>query len=458
MNQPILDVHHLYSIEAEQMALGGVLINPESFEPVAAEVTAGAFFRRDHKKIFEAMEFMQTRGDAWDYGIVADFLEKTQPGEDWWPYIATIMKNTTGHSNVVAYASKVAEYAKLRALYQVGMKIQEISIDATKTLAERVSLAHDAINDLDAGNKGRGPRWFSEGMKTFLDVMNERIKSNDGVIGIRSGYESMDKRLGGLQPGKLIVIAGRPGMGKSVVGLNIASHVALNSRLPALYFSLEMPEDEIVGRVVAEHCSIPYQSVITGGLDDDKGEWSKLTMFVGRSKDSDLIIDDTAALSIGQIISRAKMINRYKRLSLIVIDHMHLIEAEGENEVIKLGKISGALKRLAKELGLPVVALCQLNRGCDTRADKKPMMADLRQSGSIEQDADVVAFIYRDVVYNENTNHPELMELVYRKVRGGQQGSDWFRSQLAFCRFVAGEEPSDVVERKPYSKRKADDL
>ena len=447
--EPMMDVERLFSIEAEQFTLGGIMINPERFEDVAAIVSHKDFFRLENRRIFEAMTDIQNRGDTLDLGLLADHLEKTHRDTNWWVICATISKNTPSDYNVTAYAAKVAEYYKLRMMYQAGMVIQTLAMDANRTLTERLEAAHEQLNALSANTSEQGPRWIRDGMRKFLEHLDKCRMAEGGITGLPSGYSNFDERLGGLHPGSLIVIAGRPAMGKSVVGLNMARHAVFALGKAAIYFSLEMPEEELIGRLTADFCNLPYDKVRRADFDEE--EWPKLTHLVGNSKDSDLIIDQTPALSISQIISRAKRIQRIKNLSLIVVDHMHLVEADGENEVIRVGKVSAGLKRLAKELNCPVVALCQLNRKCDDRPNRRPVMSDLRQSGNIEQDADVIAFVYRDVVYNADTPYPEVMELISRKVRGGQTGTDWFKSQLAFCRFVPGEEPADVIDQKPYA-------
>lgn len=437
----------LYSDEAEQATLGAVLFSPELYEDAAAIVTGADFYRHDHRTIWAAMTEIQNRGEAWEFPIVMDYLGKTGSA-DLVPYVGALMKNSTGTRNLSTYAGKVREYAKLRALYTAGMKIQGIATDAERTLKERVEAAHEELNSVALVTEGSGPKWIKDSMRAFIDHLDACHKSQNGIIGTETGFENLDKRLGGLQPGRLYVIAARPAMGKSIFGMNIARHVSLSLQLGALYFSLEMPAVELLGRLTADYCDIAYDKVTTADFDDD--QWGRLNMIVARSRDADMIIDDTATLSISDIRARSKMVNRSKRLSLIVVDHLHLVEADGENEVIKIGKVSSGLKQLAKELDVPVVALCQLNRSCDTRPDHRPMMSDLRQSGNIEQDADAIGFIYRDVVYNEQTSFPYLCEVIWRKMRGGKTGTDYFKSQLAFCRFKSCDAPAEAVEVAPF--------
>jgi replicative DNA helicase len=445
----------LYSDEAEQSTIGGVAMSPESFEPVAAILGAKDFYRHDHRTIWTAMTDIQNRGEPWEFPILLDYLGKTGSSE-LIPYVAMLVKNTPSARNVTAYAGKVREYAKLRALYTAGMKIQSIAVDAGRTLKERVDAAHEELSTVAIVADNAGPRWMKDGMRAFVDHLDACNKASNGIIGIETGFDNFDKRLGGLQPGRLYVIAARPAMGKSVFGMNMARHASLGLGLGVLYFSLEMPEVELLGRLTADYCNIPYDKVTTADLDDD--HWPRLTNIIGRSRDADLIIDETALLSISDIRARSKMVNRAKRLSLIVVDHLHLVEAEGENEVIKIGKVSSGLKQLAKELAVPVVALCQLNRSCDSRTDRRPMMSDLRQSGNIEQDADAIGFIYRDVVYNEQTTYPELCEVIWRKMRGGKTGTDYFQSQLGFCRFKSCDAPAEAVEIVPFQGKRRKQL
>lgn len=446
----------LFSVDAEQMTLGGILMTPDLFEDVAATINGKDFYNSAHREMWAAMKSLQDRGEKWEFAMVIDYLEKTNNSENWFAYIGELIKNTPGTRNILSYAAKVREYARLRKLFMAGANIQRIAIDGAMTLKERVDAAHEELNTIASNDENSGPRWMKEGMRNFIDHLEACHKSENGIIGTQSGFENVDKRLGGLQPGRLYVIAGRPAMGKSIFGMNMARHVALSLELPALYFSLEMPEVELLGRLTSDYCNIEYDKVTTADFNDE--QWPLLNLIVSKSMDADLIIDETAQLSINDIRSRSKRISRARNISLIVVDHLHLVEADGENEVVKVGRVSFGLKQLAKELAVPVVALCQLNRGCEARPDKRPMMSDLRQSGNIEQDADAIGFIYRDVVYNEQTTYPELCELIWRKVRGGKTGTDYFQSQLNFCRFKSCDEPAEAIEVVPFTRKRRKEL
>lgn len=453
------DFSSLFSAEAEQFAIGGILLDPERFDEVAAAVGKSDFFSRQNRIIFEAMTTVMSRGQFPEYTMVCDYLAQVDTQENWFTKLASIQKNTPSSRNVVAYATKVREYAKVRALFQVGGKISEIAKDGSRTLQERIAAANDALAAMSESQSGPGPRWIGKALPGFIDHLDKCRLADGGITGLRTGYENVDKRIGGLQPGGLYIIAARPAMGKSVMGLNIARNTVFGENKAALYFSLEMPETELLGRLTADYGSIPYNLVRTAQFETEENDyWPRLNKVVGHAKECDLAVDETPMLSISDIVSRAKLMHRVKPLSLIVVDHLHLVEAEGENEVIKIGKVSAGLKRLAKELNLPVLALCQLNRGCDARPNKRPLMSDLRQSGNIEQDADWIGFIYRDVVYNENTDYPELAELIWRKARGGETGTDYFKSELGFCRFCAVDAPAQAVETVEFSGKRRKQL
>jgi replicative DNA helicase len=453
------DFSSLYSLEAEQFAIGGILLDPERFDEAAAVVGKSDFFARQNRMIFEAMTTVMSRGQFPEYALVCDHLMHVDGQENWISKLAAIQKNTPSSRNVVAYAAKVREYAKVRALFQAGGKISDIAKDGARTLQERIAAANDELAALSDSQTGAGPRWIGKALPSFIEHLDKCRLAEGGITGLRTGYENVDKRIGGLQPGGLYIIAARPAMGKSVMGLNIARSVVLGEGRAALYFSLEMPETELLGRLTADYGNIPYNLVRTAQFETDENDyWPRLNKVVGHAKECDLAVDETPMLSINDIVARAKLMQRIKPLSLIVVDHLHLVEAEGENEVIKIGKVSSGLKRLAKELSVPVLALCQLNRGCDARPNKRPLMSDLRQSGNIEQDADWIGFIYRDVVYNENTDHPDLAELIWRKARGGETGTDYFKSELGFCRFAAVEAPAQAVEVVQISGRRRKQL
>lgn len=448
------DFSSLYSVEAEQFVLGGIMLEPKGFDDVAAILKPSDFFRRQNRMIFEAMGLVVSRGQLPEYEFIGDRLTQVDDSESWWTILAAAQKNTPSAKNLTAYAAKVLEYSKVRALFQAGGKITEIAKDGTRTLQERIDAANDQLAALTESQASTGPRWVGKAMKGFIEHLDQCRLAEGGITGLRTGYENVDKRTGGFQPGRLMVIAGRPAMGKSVMGLNIARHTALSEKKVALYFSLEMPEVELIGRLTADYGNIPYNLVRTAQFDNGEYDfWGRLTRATLQIKESDVVIDETPTLSINDIISRAKMTNRIKKLSLVVVDHLHLVDAEGENEVVKVGKVSAGLKRLAKELDIPVLALCQLNRSCDSRPNRRPMMSDLRASGNIEQDADWIGFIYRDVVYNEDTAYPEMAELIWRKARGGETGTDYFRSELGFCRFAAVDAPAQAIEVIPFAGR-----
>ena len=440
------DVANLYSVEAERAVLGGILLSPDEFESVAEQVQASDFRGPENRKAFEVMAEIAESGEAPEIGLTADRLDQIDPDGDWWTRLAILMKNTASSQNVVKYAAKVREYAKLREMYQSTMDIQRVLTDGAVAIEDRIASAQTGLLEMDREGKG-GPVMARDALKDYYDHVERCFKAGDGITGLVTGMENFDTRFGGLQDSQFVVLAARPSMGKTAMGLNIARHVAVAEKQPVLYFSLEMAKEELFGRLVSDFGNIPYKNAKSAQLyDGDMDYWPRFNAAFRAIHESQLIIDDQAGTTISEIIARAKRVHRKHDLKLIVIDHLHLIQSEGESETHKTSNISRALKRLAKMLSIPVIALCQLNRSCEQRPDKRPIMSDLRQSGAIEEDADLIGFIYRDVVYNPDTVYPYMAEVIWRKTRNAETGTDWFNAQLQYQRFVPCDEPAQVVE------------
>lgn len=450
---------NLYNMEAEQAVIGGLCIDGQKIDDVIGAVKAHDFYNGQYRQIFSTIAEMAEAGQELELLIIADRLEQKFPSDDWLPTLAYMAKNTPSTINIKLYAQKVAEYAVLRELFTAGAKVQQIAQDADLTVADRIAAAQDTLIAMERDNDEKGPKLMGALAKAFVGHLDECYQAKGGLTGLSTGFDNIDKRTGGLKPGQLVTIAARPAMGKTQLALNIACNVGVRQARSVLYFSLEMTSDELLGRITSNLANVDYGRVLVADFDETENHsdaWPRVTAAITRFKDARIAIDDDASLSIGQIVSRSRKFARmHKDLALIVVDHIGLVESEGESETIRIGRISKSLKRLAKALCVPVVALSQLNRECDKRTNKRPVLADLRSSGDIEADSDIVGFIYRDIVYNEDTNYPEIGELIWRKVRAGQIGTDYFRTEFSMCRFVEAEKPNGYGEStgKTYKSR-----
>lgn len=446
---------NLFNLEAEYAVIGSLCIDGQCFDDISGVLSSSDFYNKECAQAFAAFSEVVDSGGQPEIYTVSDLLENRTKVE-WLKFLAGLAKETPGTAFVKTYASKVAEYARLRELFLAGGKVQQIAMDSEQSLHDRISTAQGVLLELEAEKSKRGPVVIGELAKGYVEHLEECYRSKGGITGLPTGFYNIDHRIGGLKPGALVVLAARPAMGKTQMALNIARHVGIIKKQRCLYFSLEMTSNELLGRFTSDLADVDYEQVQTAAFDETHGKpdcWSTITAAVGRFKEGQVLIDDESTLSISQIVSHARKEHRKAPLSLIIVDHIGLVDAEGDNETQRVGKVSRGLKRLAKQLGIPVVALCQLSRKCDERADKRPMLSDLRNSGDIEQDADIVGFIYRDVVYNEDTRFPFIGELIWRKVRGGRIGTDFFRIEFDRCRFVSTDQPYEY-STAPARKRR----
>ena len=450
----MIDMELFYSAEAEQATIGAILHDGSLLADVAAVVGVNDFYLGENKAIFAAMIRSDSLGEEPELVGLADYLDKTQrEAAPWIAKLAYIAKNTASTANAILYAARVRDYAVLRELFRAGTQVQDISKDPSLTVDQRIAKAQEFVSTMFAHHEQQGPKLLKDLARGYIDHVEQCHKARGGITGLRTGYQCIDERTGGLQPGELLVIAARPAMGKTNMALNISRNVAFRQQKYVLYFSLEMTSNELMGRLTSDLGNLDYSK--TRRADFDPEEWQGFTGVVGSFSEITLMIDESTDLCISRLCARARQEHRKHGLSLIVVDHIGLVEADGENETVKISKISRALKNLAKQLGLPVLALSQLNRACENRTNKRPMLSDLRQSGSIEQDANSVAFIYRDVIYNDGTKFPRLGELIWRKLRAGETGTDFFETQFQHCRFVQTFKPDDFSEEPPKSEPKS---
>ena len=422
-----------HSIEAEQSILGGLLIDNKAIDRIAGQVSASDFYRNDHRIIFTHISKLIDNNDPADIVTVAESLEQnaelTKVGGV--AYLGLVAENTPTASNITGYAKIVRERSIMRNLVEVGSDIVESAFSPQGKDAQQL-LDESESKIFQIADAGTSEKLGFIDIKELLPKAAQRIDDlyqlddPNGVTGVPSGYSDLDQKTAGLQPGDLIIIAGRPSMGKTSLALNIAEHVGMEVGLPVAIFSMEMGAAQLTMRLLGSVGKLDQHKMRIGQLEDE--DWHKLTNALGVLNEAPIFIDEGSALNSYEVRARARRLHRQQgKLGLIVIDYIQLMSSENEqsneNRATEVSEISRSLKALAKELNVPVVALSQLNRSVESRPDKRPMMSDLRESGAIEQDADVIMFIYRDEVYNPETAEKGVAEILLSKQRNGPTGT-----------------------------------
>ena len=417
-----------HSIEAEQAVLGGLMLDNEAWPNVAERLNSGDFYRRDHAHIFRAVEMLANDSKPFDVVTLAEWLRSheqlTEVGG--MAYLGQLAENTPSAANIAAYADIVRQRSILRGLISAGTQIVESAFRTEgRNPDELLDLAESLVFEIAEreSKSRRGFRPIKELLVDALDRIDMLFQRDNPITGVATGFYELDNMTSGLQKSDLVIIAGRPSMGKTAFAINIAQHAAIKEELPVAVFSMEMPSEQLAMRMMSSLGRIDQHKVRTGRLSDD--DWPRLTHSVGILSEAKMFIDDTPALTPGDLRARCRRLAREHGIGLIVIDYLQLMQVPGtkENRATEISEISRSLKALAKELSCPVIALSQLNRSLESRQDKRPVMSDLRESGAIEQDADVIMFIYRDEVYNEDSPDKGIAEIIIGKQRNGPIGS-----------------------------------
>lgn len=413
------------SIEAEQAVLGALMIDNNALGDVLEHCKAADFFRRDHRMIFSAILESDDRGDPFDVVTLATLLDQKGDLDDVGgiQYLGALAGNTPGASNIVSYAKVVKEKSADRMLAKAATEITALAYSRENlTQAEKRDRAESMLMELVSESPGTGPVRASNVVHDWLMKLDDRQQSGQEITGIRTGITGFDEKTLGLQDSDFIVIAGRPSMGKTAFMLNIAEHVAITLNIPTAVFSMEMSTDQLMNRLVSAVANVDHGMIRRARLNDD--EWGRVTNATQLLRNAPLFIDDTPGVSVTTIRSRARRLKKQEGIGLIVIDYLQLMSHEGaENRTNEISAISRRLKMLARELNIPVIALSQLSRSVEMRPNKRPIMSDLRESGAIEQDADVIAFLYRDEYYNEDSPDKGTAEVIIRKARNGELGT-----------------------------------
>lgn len=421
------------SIEAEQSVLGGLLLDNTAWDRISDVMSESDMYRADHRLIFQHIMLLIENNRPADVLTVAESLQRSAKLEEagGQAYLGSLSMNTPSAANIRRYAEIVRERAIMRQLAQAGAEIADAAFNPQgREAKDLIDEAEAKVFQIaEAGAKAKQGFVKIDPLLTEtverIDMLYSR-ENKDDVIGLATGYVDLDRMTSGLQQGELVVIAARPSMGKTALAMNIVEHVALNLKKAAAVFSMEMSGSQLALRMIGSVGRVDQHRLRTGTFEES--EWPKLVDAVGKLNDSQIHIDDTAGLNSLEVRSRARRLHRQcGGLSLIVVDYLQLMSGNGggreENRATEVAEISRGLKSLAKELKVPVIALSQLNRSVESRQDKRPMMSDLRESGAIEQDADLILFIYRDEVYNPtNEASKGKAEIIVAKQRNGPTG------------------------------------
>lgn len=431
-----------HSIEAEQSILGGLMLDDSKWDVVGDMVIEEDFYRQDHRLIFKAISRLVSNGIPLDVVTVAEELEKKNELESagGMAYLGELVEKTPSATNVRAYANIVHERAVLRRLIRVSGEISDSAFNTngrtTSELLDEAERKVFQIAEAKAGNDS-GPISVNPVLTKTLERIDLLFNSKDSITGVTTGFKDLDEMTSGLQPSDLVIVAARPSMGKTAFAMNLVESVLIKAEKPVLVFSMEMPADSILMRMLSSLGQINQTRVRTGKLEED--DWPRLTSAVSMLKDRPLYIDDTAGLSPSEVRSRARRVAREikQEFGMIMVDYLQLMQVPGmkEGRTAEISEISRSLKALAKELKCPVVALSQLNRSLEQRTDKRPMNSDLRESGAIEQDADLIMFIYRDEYYHEDSPDKGVAEIIIGKQRNGPIGRIKLQFQGQYTRF-----------------------
>ena len=417
-----------HSTDAEAALIGGLLLDSENqaYDKIADIVSERDFYHTENKEVFKVIQSLSEESKVTDLLTVSDYLDSStefepKPSIE---YLSEIVESTAGNSNITEYAKIIREKALLRELIQISSEIAQSAYKPEgKSPSELVDIAESHIFEIaERGNRNMVFAEMSDLVKQTYDELDKRSQGGGNITGVSSGFRELDNLTAGLQNGELIIISGRPSMGKTAFALNIAEHTALADENPVAIFSMEMSASSLAQRMISSLGRVNAHSIKTGQLEER--DWNRVDGAIQQIKNAPIYIDDTPSLTPIELRARARRIQREKGLSLIVIDYLQLMSVHGnkENRATEISEISRNLKALARELNIPIIALSQLNRSVEQRTDKQPQMSDLRESGAIEQDADLIAFIYREEVYDPDTDKKGVALINVAKQRNGSIG------------------------------------
>jgi len=417
-----------HSLEAEQAVLGGLMLDEQAWDRVSDRVKEEDFYRRDHRLIFQAIVLLVNESNPRDALTVAETL--TRLGEldnaGGIAYLGELVRNTSSATNIAAYGDIVRERSVLRQLIRISNEVSDTAFQPQGATAQDIldQAERKIFAIAEQQQKGGGPQALRPLLQKALERIDKLFQSDEAITGLSTGFVDLDDRTSGLQNGDLVIVAARPSMGKTTFAMNLVENAMMRSGKPVLVFSMEMPAEQLVMRMLSSLGRIDQGRVRSGKLEEE--DWPRLTSTMTLLAEQKLLIDDSASLSPNDVRTRARRVAREQGgLGLIMVDYLQLMRVPGleSNRVNEISEISRSLKALAKEMECPVIALSQLNRSLEQRPNKRPVMSDLRESGAIEQDADVIMFIYRDEVYNPESPDKGTAEIIIGKQRNGPIGA-----------------------------------
>ncbi|MBP8168859.1 MAG: replicative DNA helicase [Azonexus sp.] len=452
----------LFHIESEQSVLGGLLIDPKAFDRIDW-LHESDFYREDHRLIFRHVAMMLADRQPVDVVTVAESLASAGVDEDCagLAYLGELAMNTPSAANIRRYAEVVSAKRALRDWLAASAQIADLAnAEGSKPIEQRIDEAQAVIFALAErrGDNSDDPETIGALLPSVVEDIQARYDRGGAITGLSTGFTDLDAKTCGLNPGDLVIVAGRPSMGKTAFALNVAEHVAVNEDKPALVFSMEMGKKQLSERSIASIGRVSMNALRSGQMSDD--EWSRMSFAIGKLFKAPLLIDDAPALTVAQMRSRARRAAKKHGLSLIVVDYIQLASGEGQgrgerqSREQEVSSISRGLKALAKEFNCPVIALSQLNRKVDDRPNKRPLMSDLRDSGAIEQDADLILMMYRDEYYNPDTPDKGIAEIIVAKQRMGETGivPVLFRGEFSRFENLSSEAKREMFEARQASK------
>ena len=414
-----------HDIDAEQAVLGSMLTDKEAVNAAIESLKEDAFYRDDNRIIFQALVNLYSKSEPIDIITLKDELESMDKFEQvgGYEYLASLPDKVPTTANVQKYIKIVEEKSILRNLIKTANEIIELGYDPTEDVEDIMDGAEKKIFDIMQSKNQKGYTPIKDVLVESFTKLEELYNRKQHITGVPTGFAELDYKTAGLHGSELILVAARPAMGKTAFALNLATNAALRGNAPVAIFSLEMSKDQLVNRILCSEAMVDSNKVRTGKLDED--DWVKLAGAIGPLSEAEMYIDDTPGISVMEIRTKCRKLKMEKNIGLVVIDYLQLVQgnkrtASREQEI---SEISRSLKILAKEINVPVIALSQLSRAVEQRPDHRPMLSDLRESGAIEQDADIVMFLYRDDYYNKESEKKDIAEVIIAKQRGGQTGT-----------------------------------
>ena len=436
-----------HDIEAEQAVIGSMLTDKDAVMDAVEKLRPESFYREDNKLIYEAILNLYNRSEPVDLVTVKDELTSMGSFEKvgGFEYLATLPDKVPTTSNVLKYIEIVEEKATLRNLIKTANEIIDLGYDQTEDVDDIMAGAEKKIFDIIQKKNQKSYTPIKDVLIESFTKLEELYNQKSKITGVPTGFADLDDKTAGLHGSDLILIAARPAMGKTAFALNIAAHAAIRENVPVAIFNLEMSKDQLVNRMLCMEAMVDSNKVRTGKLEED--DWSKLAGIVGPMSDAGIYIDDTPGISITEIRTKCRKLKMEKDIGLVVIDYLQLIQGSGSKKngsrEQEISEISRSLKIIAKELNVPVIALSQLSRAVESRPDHRPMLSDLRESGAIEQDADIVMFLYRDDYYNPDSEEKDISEVIIAKHRAGSTGTVkllWMGNYTKFVNLARGYE------------------